>query len=442
MNLSELGGFPKPYVELLIGDDTSPRAVPRRREELLTKAREVAKAISPGSRLVDAIQRGTLPFSRSPACKRSTDIPALEQSALIVAMPRIERSGGSMSQLLKCVTAARLVRDLQLQGIPAAPVCWLMAHSMEPLKDGAEFHGLSEACGTTEENFIHRIRYLLKSALEKEDISEAPELFASADPKTLVRYLWTCLGRDFGWLAADPGIGHLRQNHSGGPPGAGERWEELAAVDSVEPIMRLAPGLPIAAIVVGPDDFREAGEIADRIESAGSTRPVLFPRVSATILDRRSSRIMRKYGFRLTDLLVQQEPQAAASGYGRDPSTIVGGINAAARSVEAAVEELAAGLAGQARLSRRIRANGARILFQVKKVEARARRAFENLEAVLRRHGARLKARVAPEGSLQEESLSVLDFVECFSPDAVSMLYRQVDIWDHRHQLICLDEKS
>ncbi len=455
VSLSELRGFPKFYLEVVKGHGTGSRGIATGRDRLLLKMKEAARPMAPGLHLIDLIKQETPWFARSPRWGKSVEMLALEQPSLILAMPRIGRSGGAMAQLLKCITAARLAHELELEGLPAIPFCCAMMQNqaMDRSFDGrgADSSALERAA----QNLTVKIRYLLKVTDTKDNLLDNVQPDATERISALARGLLTWAGREFGWLVVDSGSRRLRAGSEMKKAGsmnsvthrlpAAKRPDperRQAEEDDFESMAALATDLPIGAIVVGPDDCLEAVRIADRIESAGYSRPVLFPRLSATVLRPRDCRVMRKYGLRLVDLLVPVE--ALQAGLVRDQrlATIAGGIDAVARSVETAAEQITSGVADRPRLSRRIQAAGARIIFQLRKLEARAKAACETRRVIRDRQVKRLRERAAPEGELQEDCYGTVEFLERFSLPGLSALYQVGDIWNYQHQLICLDENT
>ncbi len=446
VSLSELKGFSKSYLDVVKGYGTD-------RDSLVSKMRAAARPITPGFDLVDVIKQQTPSFARSLRWEISVEMIARERPLLILAMPHIGCSGGSMAQLLKCITAARLARELEIEGLPAVPLCWWVMSRQGP-DDSLDGCGDSSALERAVHNLTIRIRYLLRGLDKECDIVDDIQLDAIEKLSALARGLLAWAGRELGWLVVDSGNKRLRTGAvtrmtgpmNGGThhplpaakrpdPGGGQAEE-----DNLESMAVLAPNLPIGAIVVGPDDCPQAVRIADRVEPAGYPRPVLFPRLSATVLGSRDCRVMRKYGLRLVDLLVPAEALQAGSVRDQDFSAIAGGIDAVLRSVETAAEQFASGVAARPRLSRRIQAAGARIAFQVRKLEARAKAACEDRRVIRDRQVKRLRETAAPEGRLQEDCFGTVEFLERFSLPGVSALYQRGDIWNCQHQLICLDE--
>lgn len=456
IRLSELGRFSEAYLEVAEGNETGSRRSAGPKEMLLT-ARKAARPIAPSTNLVDVIKQETPQFARSAAWQKSVETLAVEKLSLILSFPRIGCLGGSIAQLLKCMTAARLAQYLELEGLPAVPFCWsIMQDDRIETSIAGDCSRHSSTLQRDLKNLIRHITYPVKFPNNNEDIGDGREFEATAKTASLARGVLMWIGRDFGWLIIDseserlgaiPGASSsaatngkanslLHKVECPGSEGAGR------GIGGMSLIAELASDLPIAAIVIGPDDYPQASRIADRVESAGYPRPVLFPRLSATVVDRRNWRIMRKYALHLADLFARRKALQARFERDLDISTIAGRIDTLVRSAENALGQLADGLADRARVSRKIRSRGSRISFQLRKVEVRARAAFEERRLTRDRQVERLRKTVAPGGGLQEDGLSVVEFLERFPPAALSALYQRADIWNHRHQLICLDGET
>nr|BCW99988.1 MAG: putative cysteine ligase BshC [Bacteroidota bacterium] len=165
--------------------------------------------------------------------------------------------------------------------------------------------------------------------------------------------------------------------------------------------------LPTAAYVAGPAEVAYWAQVLALYPCFGLDPPVLWPRLSATLLDTAALRLMERLGLRFGELFAPEEELLAHVLARRFPLSAP--FPEVRTELEAALERLRAPIA---ELDPSLEGTWGR-------VRARILEAFEDLEvrtyrAQKRRHGElhhalrRLRVRVAPEGKMQERIWSAL----------------------------------
>jgi hypothetical protein len=79
------------------------------------------------------------------------------------------------------------------------------------------------------------------------------------------------------------------------------------------------------------------------------------------------------------------------------------------------------------------------MLYQLRKLAVRSRLSADAHQDTMARQFEMLCNRIGPGGELQEQRLSATQLVSAHSESILAVLYRKIDVWDVRHQLIGLD---
>lgn len=477
--LQELPGFPEAYVEFVERADLRPASASQYPARTAFPARNGVDSAQPplAKALARLLDKTTPALLRGEGWHRNLAKLENPSSIIILAGCRSGPAGGSMAQALKCLTAARLAAEISAQDSPAVAVCWI-----DPCAQPGK-HGCPPGTRRADTGRNHRSEEELEP-FRKEPANDVTDLInkireydisidsiskylcmyvsggeavfdsAAAGSRVLAWLLGECglvvvdVSSEEFRLVAAPYLDELEAQFSDVLNGAGMRqgadigWSGIGDDRQRESILfRLLPAyhLPVAVDVVGPEDLLPAMGVARFMGESGRSAPLLRPRVSATIFDRRCFRLMGRFGFELKELFEGSAALAGRLGYRAKAAAAASGLEHCAAGIEQGVESLCRALPGDPRLDRRIRASGARVLYQVRKLALRSRASSASRVTAAGRQLDRLCRTAAPRGALQEENLSPARFAHDHFPSAFARLLGALDIMDARHQLIVLD---
>jgi uncharacterized protein YllA (UPF0747 family) len=195
--------------------------------------------------------------------------------------------------------------------------------------------------------------------------------------------------------------------------------------------------LPTIAYVGGPAEvayfaqLRPAYTLLDRIE------PVIVPRASLTIIEKRHAKTMQKYGLQFSDLFGgQQETMAKAVGHSVDASTAAV-FEKTERVIQEQIEELRASLAKvDPTLAEALKAGREKILYQLHGLHSRFIHNRSQRDETTRQQIERLFPVLYPNRTLQEREINASYFLARYGYDLIDRIYAEIEPGFKDHKLV------
>jgi uncharacterized protein YllA (UPF0747 family) len=163
--------------------------------------------------------------------------------------------------------------------------------------------------------------------------------------------------------------------------------------------------------------------------------PVAVLRAGFTILDKRSQKLLDRYGLTLPDFFHGAEPLAERISTKLVPPTLTQAMHSTVAAVESAVARLRGEMAGfDPTLAMALDRGARKIQYQLGKIERKAGREALRRDASATRDAASLYGLIYPERHLQERIYSILPFLARHGLDLPGRIYQaiQLDSTDHR----------
>ncbi len=433
--------------------------------------------------LTDILLRQAKRFDSGARSLSNIEHLRLSDTVVVCVTMRPGLFGGPLAGWLKALTAVRLADWLTGQGILTVPLIWLGSRTAKGdssvgllAREEALRFELDQGIGRPD-TISERVECLLKqvaSALDVEpgDSELLQALKTAYAPGTAMTLAWSRavsnLLAPWGLIVVDPRQLELKETTARALPAAGgtpfatlvaeqeRRLREAGygrAHDAARETERATPPherwvpdpyaeqnllLPVAAEVIGEDDAYDFALDQAIFPALGSGAPVPWPRISATLVDARSRKVLSRYGLRLEDLL--SGPQVV----GRHLMERV-----AVEPTLKQIEELKVGIEGDLhqlsgfasstdKMQSEIENARRRMNHQVEKLATRFTEAQKRRGEAIGRQVERLCRRLAPWGGSQEQGLSGFQFLHHHSSALLETLYRKCDLWKFEHQLIDL----
>ncbi len=197
--------------------------------------------------------------------------------------------------------------------------------------------------------------------------------------------------------------------------------------------------LPTLAYSGGPAEvayFAQAAVVYERL--LGRVTPVV-PRFSATLVDARAQRLLKKYDLSLADVLHGPEHTLELIAERSLPSDLQKSFDDAANVVDEAlaklmkpIQTLDPTLQGAAKRA------GNKMRYQLNRLRMRAASAEVRQNEIIARHAAHLSTSLFPHKQMQERVIAGVSFLARYGPGLLHTLYACTERGCPEHQVICL----
>lgn len=217
------------------------------------------------------------------------------------------------------------------------------------------------------------------------------------------------------------------------------RPDEVQSASDLSPNVLLRPLVqdtifPTVAYVAGPAEVAYFAQSTAVYEVLGTMPPPLFPRISATIVEKRVDRAMKKYGFEFLDVFRGREflkRKAVESVQSVDVFEEASAkIRDELEKLRPVLQSLDPTLVGALETSEQ------KVLHQVETLQAKFINAEAKKDEVLERHLDMLSAALYPEKKLQERVINITSFLVRYGMSFVSVLDRELLLDGRRHQVL------
>ena len=194
---------------------------------------------------------------------------------------------------------------------------------------------------------------------------------------------------------------------------------------------------PTVAYVSGPNELAYLGQLRDVYARFGVPMPIMFPRASATIVDRATVKFLERYdldfaGLRPRDDTVLNRLLAAQ---------IPAALETALAAADAAIDERLAAVSTAAplldpTLSGVVQSTRSRMRRDLATLRSKVVQAAKRRDETLRRQFRRARAQAFPNGEPQERSVGTVYFLNRYGPAFVDRLLAELPLDSRRHWLL------
>ena len=387
--------------------------------------------------------------------------------------------GGTIAQLLKCLTVIKLCSELTRQGLSAVPLCWISAayppdfncHSITLLDRRSELHkltlqnsgvGASKALDALPyreiSELLSRIQILAEESFDVESIEMLKRLFTSEETfSSASAGLIAGLLSEWGMVvlnADTPKFNEIK---------AEAHASMLARTDGADALLRRQKSLlaeagytgkhskpnvlsfctqnsllPILACVLEPMEVFSCCLAFGFLGEAGLRSPAIWPQSSLTITNTRNRRILKRYGLDLQELY-RGEEEVAMQILKAIPDSATGLFNDLASKVDIHLRELEPLAQNQHKFAKASASSRERMLYQLDKLRKQYSQARKRRKQTVERQIHKACNLLAPNRRLQEWELAGIQIPLRYSPSGLRFLYEQMDIHSFEHQLISMD---
>ena len=194
---------------------------------------------------------------------------------------------------------------------------------------------------------------------------------------------------------------------------------------------------PTVAYVTGPNELAYLGQLRKAYERFGVPMPILYPRLTATLLDRASTKFLARHGLDVAALQAQDDGVLNRLGSAQLPPELEAAVDAAERQVAETLTVVAdtvptvdPTLAGAARTTRE------RMERDLKTLRSKIVQAAKRRDDALRRQFGRARAQAFPGGNPQERAVGFVYFLNRYGPALVDRLLEDLPLDVGQHWVV------
>src|SRR5437867_1212068 len=319
--------------------------------------------------------------------------------------------------ILKAITAIKLARALGDRGVTAVPVFWIAA-------EDHDYQEIEWAAVLDRDSAVQQVRVDLSNPESR----PSALLARNRDLSKAGYHEQVKIDEDFSGFFAYRGTSRQPV-----------RPEELSTDLWLSPNVLVRPAMqdaifPTAAYVGGPAEIAYFGQAAAVYEVLGRAVPPVVPRISATILEPRVARALKKYNMEFTDVFRGRDfmrRQAvrtvqAVDIFDRARDRMVSELE----SIRPALDAVDSTLAGALDTARQ------KILHQVETLRTKFVNAEARRNETLERHLETIGNSLFPEKKLQERVLNITSFLVRYGLAFLPRLEETLSLDSRAHQVV------
>jgi bacillithiol biosynthesis cysteine-adding enzyme BshC len=197
--------------------------------------------------------------------------------------------------------------------------------------------------------------------------------------------------------------------------------------------------LPTLAYIGGPAEIAYFAQLRPNYSLLDRVEPVVLPRATFTLIEKRHAKTMAKYGIEFKDLFDGPESvlkKVVEQSLDNDTART---FDETEKVLEEQLEKLRASLvAVDPTLGDALKGGREKILYQLSNLRTRFINTRSKRDDTTKQQIERLFAVLYPNKNLQEREINVSYFLARYGYDLIGRLYEEVEIGNHDHKLVYL----
>lgn len=197
--------------------------------------------------------------------------------------------------------------------------------------------------------------------------------------------------------------------------------------------------LPTAAYVAGPGEIAYFAQLKGVYQHFGVEMPPLFPRASATILERRISKLLDKYQLTVMDAFGDFEAVMKKALAAANPENIPGEFEKVSAEVKDALERLDPLITRvDPTLKGSVEATVSRMLHHLQHLEEKTTTAYRRKNEQVLQQTKKFQQTIFPNHDLQERVLNFTYFYNKYGEEFIEMLFRELPGYARSHSVVTI----
>jgi bacillithiol biosynthesis cysteine-adding enzyme BshC len=194
---------------------------------------------------------------------------------------------------------------------------------------------------------------------------------------------------------------------------------------------------PTIAYVSGPNELAYLGQLRQAYERFGVPMPLIYPRLSATLLDRASTKFLARHSLDFETLQAQDDSVLNRLISAQLPPEIETALSLAEQQVAETLDAIADTVpAVDPTLSGATRTTRERMERDLRTLRGKIVQAAKRRDETLRRQFSRARGQAFPEGHPQERAVASVYFFNKYGPNLVDQLLDSLPLDVGQHWLV------
>lgn len=191
--------------------------------------------------------------------------------------------------------------------------------------------------------------------------------------------------------------------------------------------------LPTAAYIAGPGEIAYWAQISGMFDQMKLKMPIVYPRISATILEPKIQRYVKKYSLNIENISKKQNEFIKQYLSARSDSAFLDSKSVITTELEKLKQKI---LSIDHTLENLFKKTTEKIQNQIDFLEHKTLKAKEQKEQNLISHLKQIHSAFFPDGLPQERYLTFIYFINKFGPDILETVFKELDHENFEHQII------
>ncbi len=197
--------------------------------------------------------------------------------------------------------------------------------------------------------------------------------------------------------------------------------------------------LPTAAYVAGPGEISYFAQLKGVYQHFGIEMPALFPRASATIVERRVAKVLDKYHLNVLDAFGDFESVMKKALSAANPENIPGEFEKVTSQIREAVERLDPLITRvDPTLQGSVESTVSRMLHHLQHLEEKTTTAYRRKNEEVLQQIRKFQQSLFPNRELQERVLNFTYFYNKYGDEFIELLFRELPTYAVAHTVVTL----
>ncbi len=197
--------------------------------------------------------------------------------------------------------------------------------------------------------------------------------------------------------------------------------------------------LPTICYVAGPSEIAYFAQLKPAYVYFNIPMPVIFPRISATLIEPKVRRVLEKYGVDIKEVFTDFGAVAKKILLSSSDLDIDGFFNVTRARFESMLSEIKEFVTKiDPTLAGAVDNSGSKILYHINNIYEKAISGHQKRNEVMSQQIEKLKVNLLPEGELQERVLNITYFLNKYGLGLIEKLFDELEAFDFNHQVVYL----